>query len=70
MGDGGRPDRRKGSLLHTIKAIGWGFFGVRGGRAHDHDRAHLKPAHVIIAGLVLAGVFVMVLVSVAKWAGG
>lgn len=68
MDDSGQAERRKGGLLHTVKAIGWAFFGVRGGRAHDLDRAHLNPGHVIIVGLVLAAVFVAVLVLLAKWA--
>ncbi|MFP5406423.1 MAG: DUF2970 domain-containing protein [Gammaproteobacteria bacterium] len=70
MEDNKQAERRKGGLLHTTKAIGWAFFGVRGGRAHDLDRAHLNPAHVIIVGLLLAAVFVVVLVLLAKWAVG
>ncbi len=70
MGENRHPAGRRGSLLHTVKAIGWGFFGVRSGRAHELDRVHLNPVHVIIAGIVLAGVMVVVLVLIANWAVG
>ena len=29
--------RRKGSLLQTIKAVGWSFFGVRKSREFEKD---------------------------------
>lgn len=70
MNDQRKTTRRKGSLLHTAKAIGWGFFGVRGGKAHDVDRAHLHPARVIVVALVLVAVFVVTLLLLAKWAVG
>jgi hypothetical protein len=70
MKDPQKTRRREGSLLHTMKAIGWGFFGVRGGQAHDIDRAHLHPARVIVVALVLVAVFVVALMLLAKWAVG
>lgn len=62
--------RRKGSFLGTVKAIGWAFFGVRGGNAHERDLARLNPLHVIIIGLMLAAVFVIGLVVIVNWVVG
>lgn len=55
------------SFLQTIKAIGWAFFGVRRGADYDNDVAKLNPVHVIIAGLIGALVFVLVLVLLVNW---
>lgn len=49
---------RKGSLLRTVKAVGWGFFGVRKNSAYQEDIAKLTPLHVIAVGLVAVMVFV------------
>lgn len=62
--------RRKGSFLATVKAIGWAFFGVRGGNGHERDLTHLNPLHVIIVGLLLAAAFVAGLVVLVSWVVG
>jgi len=62
--------RRRGSFLDTVKAIGWAFFGVRGGREHERDISRLNPLHVIIVGVVLAAIFVVSLVLIANWVVG
>ena len=46
------PPPRKGSLWRTVKAIGWGFFGVRKNSAYQEDIANLSPLHIIAVGLV------------------
>ncbi|MFA7664988.1 MAG: DUF2970 domain-containing protein [Burkholderiaceae bacterium] len=62
--------RRKGSFIGTLRAIGWAFFGVRGGRAHERDLSSLNPIHVIIIGLAAALLFVFGLIAIAIWAVG
>jgi hypothetical protein len=67
-GDGMRGAiRRKASLRRTIAAVGWSFFGVRKGRDLDRDIDELNPVHVIVAGVVLAALFVVGLVMLVKW---
>ncbi|MHB8915467.1 MAG: DUF2970 domain-containing protein [Thiobacillus sp.] len=39
-------------------AVFWSFFGIRKQRDYDADAASLKPAQVIIAGLIGAVIFV------------
>jgi hypothetical protein len=58
--------RRKGTFLGTLKAIGWAFFGVRGGKGHERDLARLNPLHVILVGVLLAALFVIALVVIVN----
>jgi hypothetical protein len=58
---------RKGSLAQTFKAVAWSFFGVRQASEYEKDVTRLNPLHVIVAGVVTAAVFVLVLVMLVKW---
>ena len=58
---------RKASLRQTISAVAWSFFGVRRGRDHENDMARLNPVHVVIAGVLGAALFVLVLVLLVRW---
>jgi hypothetical protein len=59
--------RKGGSLLHAFRAVAWSFFGIRKGSDYEHDVAHLKPAHVIVAGVVAAALFVVGIVALVRW---
>ncbi|HRL22338.1 DUF2970 domain-containing protein [Alcaligenes sp. SDU_A2] len=59
--------QRKLSFLQTLKAIAWGFFGVRRGRDHEQDIARINPVYLIIAALIATLLFVVGLVMVARW---
>ncbi len=61
---------RKASLRQTISAVAWSFFGVRRGRDHEQDMAKLNPVHVVIAGVLGAAVFVLMLVLLVRWVIG
>lgn len=69
MADTAKPDvpARSATLLQTVKAVLWSFFGIRRGAAHQHDVAQLKLVHVIITGIVLAISMVVGLVLFARW---
>jgi len=62
--------QRRGSFFQTVKAIAWAFFGVRRGAEYDKDVAQLNPVHVIIAGIIGAILFVLVLVLIVQWVIG
>ena len=66
MEAGQHVGKQKASFVDTIKAVGASFFGVRGRRAHERDLARLNPVHVIVAGLLLALVFVLTLVTIVR----
>jgi hypothetical protein len=58
---------RKASLMQTISAVAWSFFGVRRGKDHENDMAKLNPVHVLIAGVLGAALFVLMLVLLVRW---
>lgn len=60
--------QRKLSFMQTMKAVLWGFFGVRRGSGYQDDVARLNPVHVILAGILGAAIFVVVLVFIVRWA--
>ncbi len=61
---------RSSSVLRTFKAVAWSFFGVRQASEYEKDVAQLNPVHVIIAGILSAAAFVVVLVLLVKWVVG
>jgi DUF2970 family protein len=63
----GQPGLKTASPLQVAKAVFWSFFGVRKRTEHERDLAQIKPAQVVIAGLVGALVFVLGLVLLVKF---
>ena len=64
-----RTAPRKGSLLRTIKAVAWSFFGIRKKSAYQDDLSKLNPLHIIAVALVAVALFVgglMLLVQLGR----
>ena len=59
--------RRKGSFLQTMKAVAWSFFGVRKSGEFEKDVSQLNPVHVVIAGVIGAILFIVVLLLLVNW---
>ncbi len=57
-------------ILATLKTVLTGMLGVRGKVAHESESASLNPLHVIIAAVVVAVLFVLTLVAIARFAVG
>ncbi len=57
---------QRASFAQTLRAVGASFFGVRGSSAHARDARQLHPLHVIVAGLLLAACFVLVLIFIVR----
>lgn len=57
----------KGTLAQTARAVAWSFFGVRRRADWERDVQRLNPVHVIVAGLIGAGLFVAALVLLIRW---
>jgi Protein of unknown function (DUF2970) len=62
--------RRKGSLGRTLLAVAWSFFGVRKSKDLERDVSELNPLHVVIAGVIVAALFVVALVLLVNWVIG
>ena len=59
--------QRKGSFLQTMRAVGWSFFGVRKAVDYEKDVSQLNPVHVVIAGVIGAALFIVVLLLLVNW---
>jgi hypothetical protein len=60
------PTGGRGSLWRTVKAVAWGFFGVRKNSAYQEDIARLTPLHIVAVGLVAVIVFVVALIVLVR----
>jgi hypothetical protein len=57
----------KTSPLRAISAVLSAFVGIRKSSARDSDLAHLRPVHVIVAGVIVAALFVTILVTLVHF---
>ena len=62
--------RRKGSFWQTLKAVAWSFFGVRKASEYEKDVSQLNPLHVVIAGVLAALAFIVLLIVLVQWVVG
>ncbi|PZO19323.1 MAG: hypothetical protein DCF26_06350 [Burkholderiales bacterium] len=62
--------KRKGSFIGTMKAVLWGFLGVRRNTDYQSDIAKLNPLHLIAVGLGMAFLFVLALILLVNWVAG
>ncbi|MGV3654195.1 MAG: DUF2970 domain-containing protein [Noviherbaspirillum sp.] len=58
----------KRTFLQTVVAILWSFIGLRRRSDYEHDAEHMNPVYVIIAGLLAAVAFIVILVVAVKFA--
>ncbi len=54
-------------MWSTFRAVLWAFLGIRSSKGYDEDRKQLKVQHVIIAGVVSALMFVLLLVLLVRF---
>lgn len=62
--------QRKGTFMGTVKAVLWGFLGVRRNADYQNDIAKLNPLHLMAVGVGMAFVFVLVLILLVNWVAG
>ena len=58
--------QRKASFGATVKAVFWSFFGVRKRSDYEKDAQQLNPVHVVIAGILGAVIFILILLFIVK----
>jgi hypothetical protein len=61
---------QKTSLLRTVKAVAWAFFGIRKNSEYRTDLGRLNPFHIIAVALVGVTLFVGALVLLVNWVAG
>lgn len=62
--------RKTASPLQVAKAVFWSFLGIRRRAEHESDAAQLKLAHVVVAGIIGAAIFVLSLVLLVRFIVG
>ena len=67
MSDLRQAAQRPASMLQTVRAVAWSFFGVRRHADYEQDMSRLNPLHVVIAGLIGAALFVLAIVMLVRW---
>lgn len=58
---------KKASVLQVFRAVLWSFIGIRKKSGYEDDVARIRPVQVIVAGLVVAAVFVASLVMLVRF---
>ena len=58
--------KKKGSFMQSMKAVMWGFLGVRKKADLQEDVASLSFVHIIIAGVIGALIFMGILLLIVK----
>lgn len=56
----------KPSFMRSMRAVLWGFLGVRKADGHEEDMASLSLVHVIIAGVIGVVIFMVVLLLIVR----
>jgi amino acid transporter len=70
MSDKPTLPKRPGSLLRTISAVLWSFFGVRKNSDYQQDIEKLNPFHIMGVGIAAALLFVLGLIALVNWVVG
>ncbi len=52
----------------ALKTVLSGMIGIR--RKADHESQRVNPVHVIVAGVALAALFVLTLVTIVRFVAG
>lgn len=56
--------------MDTLKAVLWGFLGIRKRSEYEKDIQRLNPLHLVAMGIVMAFVFVGALIALVNWVAG
>jgi hypothetical protein len=64
QGGTGSGQQKKAGFLQVVKAVAWSFLGVRRRADLESDAANLNPVHLIIAGIIGAVLFIVVLLLI------
>ena len=57
---------KKAGFGQVAKAVIWSFLGIRKRTDHETDLARITPVQVVIAGIIGALLFVLVIIAVVR----
>ena len=60
-------DKKEATLLQTIRAVMWSFFGIRSKEGYDADMHQLSFVKVAIVGILGAAIFVISLILLVSY---
>jgi len=58
----------RNTFLRSMRTVAWAFLGLRKRSGHEDDLSHLRPSHIIVAGLISGAVFVLLLILAVRLA--
>ena len=61
------PQPRQPSFLRTVAMVLSAFVGIRKRQSAEAAHAVVKPAHVVVAGILCALLFIAILVSIVRF---
>jgi hypothetical protein len=50
-----------------MRAVAWSFLGIRKSADYEKDVSQLNPVHVVIAGVLAAALFIVILIVAVNW---
>ena len=59
--------QKSATLLETVRAVLWSFFGVRNADEYEKDWSRLSLPKIIIVGIIGAAIFVLTLVLLVNF---
>ncbi len=62
-----QPPTARSSFLRSLVAVLWSFAGIRKSSDHKKDLQTIRPEHAIIAGILVAIVFVVSLILIVQY---
>ena len=61
------PSPQQAGFLHVVGAVLSAFIGIRKRQSADKDHVAIKPAHIIVAGVIGALLFIATLVTLVRF---
>ncbi|MFV0283495.1 MAG: DUF2970 domain-containing protein [Castellaniella sp.] len=59
-------EQHHNTFLRSMRTVAWAFLGLRKRSGHDEDLSHLRPSHLIVAGLISGVAFVLLLILAVR----
>lgn len=61
------PPPQQASFIHVVGAVLSAFIGIRKRQPADKDHVVIRPAHIIVAGIIGALLFIATLITLVRF---